>query len=320
MRLSMRRCAPLAAAALLLAAPIEAKTGVGGDAANATAAASAPGKWTPEMKAFAAGLHPRTGDIELPAAKAVLHLGNDYFFLPAEDARRVLVEAWGNPPGAADGVLGMVFKQGTTVFDAVWGAVLTYESTGHVSDDDAHSTDYDKLLADMQRGTEDRNAERTKAGYPAMHLVGWAQAPSYDAAAHSLVWARRLRVDGGQGDELNYDVRLLGRTGVLSMNMLASMDAIGEVRQAAGAFASAVSFQPGSTYADFNPSSDHKAEYGVAGLIAGGAAVAVAKKFGLLAVILAFGKKALILIPIALAAIVAGAKRLFGGRRDPDVM
>ena len=48
------------------------------------------------------------------------------------------------------------------------------------------------LLQAVQRHTEAANAERVKAGYPAMQLVGWAQPPSYDAASHSLVWAREL--------------------------------------------------------------------------------------------------------------------------------
>ena len=32
-------------------------------------------------------LHPVTGDVRIPGANAVLHLGRDYYFLPANEAR-----------------------------------------------------------------------------------------------------------------------------------------------------------------------------------------------------------------------------------------
>jgi uncharacterized membrane-anchored protein len=70
--------------------------------------------------------------------------------------------------------------------------VITYEDTGHVADTDAQSQDYGTVLKGMQEGSESQNAERKQAGFPAMHLVGWAQPPSYDAGNHSLIWAREL--------------------------------------------------------------------------------------------------------------------------------
>lgn len=271
----------------------------------------------PAMVALEKSLHPQTGDVRIPEAKAVLHLGDRYYFLPAAEARRVLVDAWHNPPESAEGVLGMVFEKDTTVFDNVWGAVITYEDTGHVADTDAKTQDYATVLKGMQEGAEEQNAERKQAGYPAMHLVGWAQPPSYDAGNHALIWARELALEGDSVNGLNYDVRLLGRTGVLSLNMLASMKDIGDVRSAAQSFGRSVSFEPGAGYADFNASTDKAAEYGLAGLVAGGAAIGVAKKVGLLAIILKFGK----LILVGLAAFGAAAFGLFRklvGRKDEE--
>ena len=46
-----------------------------------------------QIRSIAARLHPQTGDIRLPGANAVLHLGRDYYFLPASEARIVLTEA-----------------------------------------------------------------------------------------------------------------------------------------------------------------------------------------------------------------------------------
>ena len=98
-----------------------------------------------------------------------------------------------------------------------WAVVLTESDDGHVSDEDAASTDYPKLLKQMQQETEDENAERTKAGYSALHLVGWAEPPHYDSANKKLYWARELAADGGAQHSLNYDIRVLGRSGYLSM-------------------------------------------------------------------------------------------------------
>ncbi|HEU0097427.1 MAG TPA: DUF2167 domain-containing protein [Allosphingosinicella sp.] len=266
-----------------------------------------------QLVAILDSLHPVSGDVAVPQASAVLHLGKDYYYLPADEARRVLVDGWGNPPQTAEGVLGLVFPAGKTFLDDVWGAVITYEPTGYVTDKDATSTDYDELIQEMREGTEAVNEERTRQGYPAQHLVGWAQAPTYDPRSHSLVWAKNVRFEGQTDNTLSYDVRLLGRKGVLSLNMITGMSKLPETRQAAAKFAGAAEFQAGSRYADYQAGTDKKAEYGVAGLIAAGAGVAVAKKVGLIGIILAFGKKFLVLIVALFAGLGAWFRRKFGG-------
>ncbi|MET1112326.1 MAG: DUF2167 domain-containing protein [Allosphingosinicella sp.] len=272
-----------------------------------------------QLVAILDSLHPVSGDVNVPEASAVLHLGKDYYYLPAAEAKRVLVEGWGNPPETAEGVLGLVFPAGKTFLDDVWGAVITYEATGYVTDKDAASTDYDELIKEMKAGTESVNEERTRQGYPAQHLVGWAQAPTYDPRSHSLVWAKNVQFEGQTDNTLSYDVRLLGRQGVLSLNMITGMSKLADTKQAAAKFAGAAEFRPGSRYADYQPGKDKTADYGLAGLVAAGAGVAVAKKVGLIGIILAFGKKFLILILAFGAGIIAWVKRKFGGGEpEPD--
>jgi uncharacterized membrane-anchored protein len=269
-----------------------------------------------QIQGIAARLHPVSGDVRIPQAHAVLHLGRDYYFLPASEARIVLTEGWGNPADAAEGVLGMVFPAGRTFADDTWGAVVTYENNGHVNDDDAASTDYSALLREMQAGESEINEERTRQGYPTQQLVAWAQAPAYDRRTHSIVWARNIRFQGAPENTLNYDIRLLGREGVLSLNMVSEMSDLDGTRQAASRFAASAEFTPGSRYADFQPGRDRVAEYGVAGLIAAGVGAAAAKKAGLIAILLAFGKKFIILIIAGFAAIGAWVRRLFGRNRE----
>jgi uncharacterized membrane-anchored protein len=269
-------------------------------------------------RAIADRLHPVTGDVRIPGANATLHLGENYYFLPATEARIVLVEGWGNPADAAEGILGMVFPADRTFADDTWGAVITYEPSGYVSDSDAETTDYDALLREMQEGAEARNEERTRAGYPATHVVSWAQAPTYDRRAHSVIWARNLRFDDGMENVLNYDIRLLGRRGVLSLNMVTVMSKLTETRQAAQRFASAAEFTQGERYADYQPGTDRVAEYGIAGLIAAGVGATVAKKAGLLALIFAFGKKIIIFVIAGLALIRKQIMRLFGRKEEEE--
>lgn len=294
----MNRLLAAASAALLLGA---APSAVIAQSTTPTAAEqqAAQKAYEAKVKAVLQQQRPRTGDIAIPEAKATLHLGKAYYYLDAKDAREVIVDIWGNPAAQADGVLGLVFPAGKTFVDEdAWGAVITYEQSGYVKDDDAASTDYDALMTDMKSGEEASNAERTKAGYPTIHLVGWAERPAYDKAHHSVVWARDLRFGGAGEDTLNYDVRLLGRYGVLSLNMISTMSHLPEVKAAATKFSNSVTFDGGARYADFNPDLDKVAEYGVGGLIAAGAGLLVAKKLGVIALALAFGKK--LLIPIIL--------------------
>jgi uncharacterized membrane-anchored protein len=269
-----------------------------------------------QLTALQKSLHPITGDVAVPAAKATLHLGEDYYFLAAPEARRVLIEGWRNPPDAADGVLGMVFPAGASFMDDTWGAVISYDQMGWVSDEDAQSADYDEMLKEMQAQEDEVNAERSAQGYPAQHLVGWAQPPSYDRASHSVVWARNIQFQGSPENTLNYDVRLLGRHGVLSMNMITGMSKLAETREGARKFARSASFDVGARYADYKPGTDTKAEVGVAGLVAAGVGVAAAKKLGLLAILVAFGKKALVLIMAAGAAAFARLRRRHRGDEE----
>ena len=48
----------------------------------------------------------------------------------------------------------------------------------------------------MQGGAEEHNKERQKAGYKAVHLVGWAEKPHYDSTSKKLYWAKEFQFEG----------------------------------------------------------------------------------------------------------------------------
>jgi uncharacterized membrane-anchored protein len=263
------------------------------------------------IAAFDRSLHFQTGAISLPGGFASLNLSPNFRFLDAQGAKRVLVEAWGNPPEAAQDVLGMIFPADVSPVESDgWGVVITYEKDGYVKDSDADSIDYKALLKDMQEATKEQNDQRRSAGYATAELIGWAQPPYYDKTAHKLHWAKELRFSGTAESTLNYDIRVLGRYGVLSLNAVAGMNQLGLVNQSMQEVLAVTEFSPGHRYADFSPGADRYAPYGLAALVAGG----VAAKMGLFAKIGALLLSMKKLIILAGAAVVGVVGKLLKGR------
>jgi uncharacterized membrane-anchored protein len=251
----------------------------------------------------------QSGDIVLPNKVATLHLGGNYRYLDPANAEKVLV-AWGNPPG--QDTQGAILPNDVDPFtEHGWAVFLTYVDDGHVDDSEAAEIDYGDLLKSLQEGTEAANAERKEAGYPELHLVGWAEPPHYDSGSKKLYWAQHLRGSEGQ-NSLNYEVRVLGREGVLSMNAVAGMDQLEQVRQDMRPLIEVAEFNEGYRYAEFNPKTDRMAEYGLGALIAGAAAAKLGLFGKLFAFLLAFKK----LIFVGIIALGAGIAKLFGRKKD----
>jgi len=253
----------------------------------------------------------RSGEVAVGEAGAHFNLGPQFRYLDKADTRKVLEQLWGNPED--DSVLGMVVPTRPALDQAgSWAVVVTYEPEGYVSDADAARIDYDDLLKDMKQGTQQANAAREKAGYGCVDLVGWAVPPRYDAASKKLYWAKELAFSGQPGHTLNYDIRVLGRHGYLSLNAVSGMDELPLVQAGMQQLLPMTEFDAGARYADHNPSTDKVAAYGVAALIGGG----LAAKTGLLAklglVLAKLGK----LLFVGLIALVAGIRKFFGSRRE----
>jgi uncharacterized membrane-anchored protein len=262
---------------------------------------------------FEAKLGYQTGTVTLPGGLATLRLPESFRFLAKEGSRRLLTQGWGNPPDAAEDVLGMMIPAAVSPLSPEgWGIVITFDEDGYVNDDDAAGIDYSKLLREMKEGAKSANEERRKQGFEEVTLVGWAEPPSYDQAAHKLYWAKELSFGGKPDHTLNYNIRVLGRRGVLNLNAVADMGQLSAIRREARGVLSAVEFNEGHRYSDYLPGSDKAATYGIAGLIAG----AVAAKAGFFKVlwigILAFKK----VIFIGLAAVAMWVKRLFGRSKE----
>ena len=263
---------------------------------------------------FVQSLHFQTGTINIARANATLKVGDGFRYLDAHDAQRVLEQLWGNPPDTD--VLGMLVPTSAPLTDeeASWAVVVTYSNDGYVSDAEAGKIDYTKMLGEMQDSTREANAERKKRGYPAVDLVGWAEPPHYDAGSNKLYWAKELAFVDGKEHTLNYDIRVLGRGGYLSLNAVAGMSQLGMVKTQMPKVLAMTEFDPGQRYTDFNSSTDKIAAYGVGALVAGTLATKAGLFTKLFAMLIAF-KKVIIGGAIAL---FAAAGKLFGRKSKSD--
>jgi len=261
-----------------------------------------------EAQALVATLKFQQGEVVLKDGLATLKVPDGMQFLNGRDAHSVLVKLWGNPP--MPDPLGLLIPVNAGPLSPnSWAVIITYEEEGYVKDKDAEKIDYADLLKQMQKDTREASKEREKEGYGSVELVGWAAPPRYDQAVHKLYWAKQLKFSGGEEDTLNYNIRLLGRRGVLVLNAVAGMSQLSEIESKAPGILSAIDFNAGHRYADFSEAAGDKvASYGIAALVAGG----VAAKLGLfkgLWVFLLGAKKFVIIGVIALGALL---RKLFG--------
>lgn len=253
----------------------------------------------------------RSGNVVVGSNLATLDLPENLVFLDGADAERVLVEAWGNPPDEKL-PLGMILPKGVSpLADESWAVTVEYEENGYVSDEDAADINYDDMLKDLQDGAEAENAWRAENGYEPIAIVGWASAPHYDAEGKKLHWAKEVKFGDSDEHILNYNIRVLGRKGVLVLNFIAGMHQLPQIEENLPAVLAMTDFNDGNRYADFNPDLDQVAAYGLGALIAGKAAA----KVGLFAAALILLKKAWFL-PVLLIGWVW--RRMSGKNKQPQ--
>jgi len=272
------------------------------DEEAADAAAKPPSEWR---------LGPETIDL---GHELTLALPAQDGFLPPRPAAKLL-ESLGNLHN--ENLLGMVASKEAK---ANWFVTIRYVEEGHVKDDE--KIDAAELLSSIREGTEEANKERVEKGFKAMHVEGWIDPPVYDQSQHHLVWA--LSASSDEFKSVNFNTRILGRSGYVSINLVTTPELLAGFKPEGAAVLHATHFNPGARYEDFNAKTDKVAEYGLAGLVLGGAGLGAMKlvKIGLLAKfwkvivgVLIAGKKAVI---AAIIAIVAVIKRLFGRKKAND--
>ncbi|MGH7544608.1 MAG: DUF2167 domain-containing protein [Gemmatimonadota bacterium] len=237
---------------------------------------------------------------------AQLEVGEAYLFADG-DLTRQLLEWMGNPTG--DTEVGLLAPADSL---QNWFIIFEYFPVGYVKDDEADEIVPATLLKSIREGTEAANEMRKEMGAPAIHVVGWSQEPHYDPATHNLVWAILGRDDEGN-EVVNYNVRLLGRGGYMSVTLVDEPKLIAQSMPQVEGVMAGFTFQRGKTYAEWVPG-DKVAPYGIAALVTGVAAT----KLGLFAVLGKFLGKAWKLVVAGVAAVGLAIKKawraIFGGK------
>lgn len=251
------------------------------------------------------------GAIQIGDDMATLQIPSGYKYLDPVQSAYVMTDLYGNPPSES---FGLLFKEDELPLDDnnSYFIEISFEEEGWIDDDDAEDIDYDELLEGIQESVDANNPHRAQMGYAQIVEISWASEPYYDVANKKLHWAKKILFEGDEVDNaytLNYDVRILGRKGYMVMTAVGGIDQLSAFKADANNIVSAVNFNEGHRYEDFDPEYDKVAAYGIGGLIAGKALLKVGllAKFGVL--LAKFWK----VILISIAAVGAGIKKFFGG-------
>jgi uncharacterized membrane-anchored protein len=251
------------------------------------------------------------GTIELEGGVASVVLPEGFKYLNKEQSNRVLEDLWGNPKDSR--VLGMIFREADGVMmDSSYAFVISYEDMGYVKDDDAGDMDYDELMKQMQTEEVEDNKQREAMGYGPAYIIGWAAKPFYDKERKILHWAKEIKFgDDATSNTLNYDVRVLGRKGVLVLQAVAGMSELGLVQEHIGDVLGIVQFKDGYKYEQFDSNVDEVAAWTIGGLVAGKVLLKAGLFAGLLKLLVGLWK------PLAIGVVALGAwlVKVFAGRK-----
>lgn len=238
---------------------------------------------------------------------AEIKIPEGYSFTGAKGAQDLL-ELYGNPRNP--NMLGALIPDAE---DEDWTLVFQFSDIGYVDDSDRDNLDADGIMSDFQSGIPAGNEQRRAMGMEEMTSMSWQERPFYNSETNNLTWA--LKLDFPSGSSINYDIRMLGRRGVMEATLVGDPETYASVVPVVNQLLADYQFTSGNKYAEWKQG-DKVAAYGLAGLVGGGALVA-ASKTGLLAklgLLLAKGGKAIILgVLVFFGAIGSFLKKLFGG-------
>ena len=222
---------------------------------------------------------------------------------------RSLLKMYGNLPG--DSELGMLTTEG----HGPW-VIFEFDDSGYVKDDEKNELDADAMLKSLKEGQEIGNERRREMGLEELQLLGWAVPPRFNDKTKNLEWA--LRIGSKNGQSINYSTRLLGRNGVMEVDLVCGPEEMDTLVPQYQSIIAGFQYVTGNSYAEYREG-DKVAKYGLTALVAGGAAVA-AGKMGLFAklggIFAKMGKAVIIVIAGIGIAIKSLIGKLFGKKEQ----
>src|SRR5439155_11534320 len=143
--------------------------------------------------------------------------------------------------------------------DLAWFSVFSFDSSGYVQDDE--KIDPDELLDILKKSNIAGNEERKRRGLGTLILEGWYVTPHYDVQTKRLEWGTRLRNESG-AVTINYTIRLLGRTGVMSAILVSDPTSLDKDIRSFKTALAGFDFNAGQKYSEYR-TGDKVAEYGL---------------------------------------------------------
>ncbi len=245
---------------------------------------------------------PATGAI---GSNATIDIPKDYVFLDVAETTRYVEMSKNLPSGE---------EQLFAPTSGDWDAYFSFAPEGYVKD--SETLDADALLETLRSNQKEANKERRRRGWSEFTITGWHLAPRYNPDTRVLEWATTATAEGSDRASINYNTKILGRKGVMSVQLVSSPEKFEAGLAAFQDSLDGFKYKPGDRYADYEPG-DHVAEYGLAALVAGGA-VAVAAKKGVFGVIAAFLAAAWKFVLMGIAGLGVWLKSLFGKRKGAE--
>ena len=254
---------------------------------------AAQSEYLQQMQALDWHVGPKT---ETVLSKATIKVDKEQGFLDASNTEKFL-QLTGNLPTPDENVLYSMEKS--------WWADFSFDPSGYVKDDE--EIDADQILQQMKAGDAAGTEERKRLGMAPLNTEGWFIPPKYDKQTNHLEWAIKLR----SGDEtyVNYTVRLLGRSGVMSATLVSTPESLEQDLKDFKQSLTSFEYVDGERYSQFKDG-DKVAAYGLAALVAGGAA-AIATKKGFWALLAGFFAAAWKFIAVAAVGVASWFGSLF---------
>lgn len=210
-----------------------------------------------------------SGKIKFAEQSVRLTVPANHYFIDAPQSKFILENLWGNAQD--EEVLGMIvrsdFLPNETNND--YSFVISYSPTGYISSAERVEFDHNDLLHQIQEQLQASNKLRVEQGLNVLQAENWVMVPYFDNYKKALYWATELKVNGSEESLINYNLRLLGKDGVIKINAVGTMDQLGKIKQVLPYLLAQTEFLEGFRYNEYNADTVIESNWKLEELIAG---------------------------------------------------
>lgn len=218
-----------------------------------------------------ARLPQRAGRVEIEAARAAIEVPPHFRFVDRAGLQALYEEIGAELSPSSVGWL--VHDEVDLGAEEAWFVEVEWLGDGYVGENGFAARPRAQVLAEAQNAIA-RLSERQGGEAQGFSLVRYAEEPAFDAERDSATWVEELAYAGDAEHRLDCYAAKLGRSGallfsILEVGMRRQELCLRSVRLVAGR----TRFDPGQAYADHSSLFDRKANYDLAAMISGAAAL-----------------------------------------------